>query len=308
MTPAPNPPAVAGRLPPRPESRLYGQALALLTDGERQALLDFVAWLDQHPGIPKSAVDGARIRGNFCAESHLVGGGPFGDPTELVAFLRRCVTRFTGTTTLEERHACYEDACEEFLKRGLRISRHHLPDRLLRYVTSRALLARLAQRMLGRAARAAGSDDIRALVMSFPRLQARWSSSRLTAGERLGRGGAVFATFDQGAGAPRHDPVALSQALALPFWGRPRAGDEILVELTYRTDDVADHRFPTVADAGWGHLFSPASETAPDDAAPDTCCGWTAPLQGHAQPEIVHANASLHVLDSPPRLVGVVPA
>jgi hypothetical protein len=147
--------------------------------------------------------------------------------------------------------------------------------------------------------------------MSFPRLQARWSPDRLTAGERLGRrpDDAVFATFDHEAGAPRHDPLALSQALALPLWSRPRLGDEILVELDYPTDAVAHHRFPTVADAGWGHLFAPASETAPDDGTPATCCGWTEPLYGQiAQPEIVHDNAPLQILDVPPRLVGVVPA
>jgi hypothetical protein len=272
MTPAPNPPAAPGGLPPRPESGLYGQAWALLTDGERQALLAFVAWLESHSGLPTTSVDGARIRGNVCAESHLVGDGPFGEPAELVAFLRRCASRFSGTATPEERHACYEAACEEFLKRGLRIPRHHLPERLLRYVTSHALLARLSQRILGRSARAAGSDDIRALVMSFPRLQARWSPALLTAGERLGRrpDDAVFATFDHACGAPRHDPVALSQALALPLWSRPRMGEEILVELTYRTDEVANHRFPTVADAGWGDLFAPAAEIAPDDGAPVT--------------------------------------
>jgi hypothetical protein len=131
---------------------LFGRAFALLRDGEQQALLDFIAWLEQHPGLSGALIDGARMRANFCAESHLVGDALFGDPAELVAFLRRCATCFTGASTLEERHACYEMACEEFFKRGLRVPRHHLPGRLLRYVTSRALLARLAQRMLGRAA------------------------------------------------------------------------------------------------------------------------------------------------------------
>ena len=102
----------------------------------------------------------------------------------------------------------------------------------------------------------------------------------------------VFATFEHDEPAPRDDATALSRALALLFWERARTKEEILFELSYPTDSVADPRFPTVAEAGWSSLFQPAEEQIPDPGSPRTCCGWTRPLGPHlAQPEIVHDNA-----------------
>jgi hypothetical protein len=115
----------------------------------------------------------------------------------------------------------------------------------------------------------------------------------------------VFATFEHPAGAPRDDATALSRALALPVWQRPRTEPEILVELSYPTAAVQDHRFATVADVHWGPLFRPSPEEAPEPARPASGCGWTEPLGAYPpQPEIVHRNAPLQVLSGAPRFVG----
>jgi hypothetical protein len=98
--------------------------------------------------------------------------------------------------------------------------------------------------------------------------------------------------------------MSLCQALSHPFLQRPGWKPEILVELIYPSDRVSDTRFPTVAEAGWTHLFRPAPEMPPHADRPDSCCGWTAPLGGHpAQPELVHANAPLAVVSQPPRFL-----
>jgi hypothetical protein len=121
---------------------------------------------------------------------------------------------------------------------------------------------------------------------------------------RLAKGTAVFATFEHPGGAPRDDAPALAQALALPT----RTDEALLIELSYPTKAVNDTRFPTVADAGLMPRFRPAPEVEPSSGYPETCCGWTEPLGAQPpQPELVHANAALTVLDRPPRLVGRVP-
>lgn len=186
--------------------------------------------------------------------------------------------------------------------------REHLPDALLRYVTSRAVAANLIERMLGRL----GRDDFDSGLLPpetlFARLRRFWRPARLRTTDRLAGGKKVFATFDHPEGAPREDAKRLSQALSLSFWQNPRRDMELLVELTYSTDAVRNHRFPTIADAGWGCLFRPAPEQVPDGSIPTACCGWTEPLGPHPpQPEIVHDNAPLQVLSEPPRLVGAIP-
>jgi hypothetical protein len=120
-------------------------------------------------------------------------------------------------------------------------------------------------------------------------------------------GRVVFATFEHKAGAPRSSALAMIEALALPVLVRISGDEEILFELTYETDSVADYRFPTVADAGSWHLFEPAQEWAPDPVAPATCWGWTKPVGTHPpQPEIVHSNESLRILRASPRFLGRV--
>lgn len=89
---------------------------------------------------------------------------------------------------------------------------------------------------------------------------------------------------------------------------RKPAEREPVVEFSYRTDLVTAPRFPTVADAGWNPSFKPAPEREPDGSVPATCWGWTEPLgPWPPQPEIVHDNAGLRILDRPPRLIGMVP-
>jgi hypothetical protein len=288
-------------------SDLYRQALDSLSDRERAAFGRWAAWLRAHAiSPPAAAMKGAKILKNLEAEAHLVGDGPFGEPTAYAKVLRRCAS--LDASPAAERHRGYDEVCQEFEGQGLKIPREHLPDGLLRYSSSRGLASTLIQRMLG--IRARDSFDREALPPenAFVRLRDRWASSRLAATDRLGRRAKVFATFECPSGAPRDDATALSRALALPLWQGPRTKQEILFELSYPTDAVTNHRFPTVADAGWLYLFQPAPEEAPQKSRPGSCCGWTKPLGGHpAQPEIVHDNASLQVLSEPPRFVGSIP-
>ena len=208
----------------------------------------------------------------------------------------------------EERHRAFEDVCDEFVLRGLQVLREHLPDALLRYVASRAVAANLIERMLGRRGRIHFDSGSLPPETLFARLRQLWRPARLRTTDRLAGGKKVFATFDHPEGAPREEAKGLSQALSLSFWQNPRREMELLVEFAYPTDAVQNHRFPTVANAGWGCLFRPAPEETPDGTRLSTCFGWTEPLGAHPpQPEIVHDNAQLQVLSHPPRLVGAIP-
>jgi hypothetical protein len=289
-------------------SDLYRQALASLSEEDKEAFGRWLEWLEGHTGLPPDApTDGAQVLANLQAEAHLVGDGAFGDPAKLADLLRRCAA-CPSASPPEERHHSYEVVCREFVGLGLRILRTHLPDSLLRYTPSRTLAATLVQRMLGKLARDAFDREALPPEIAFTRVRDRWSTTRLDAADRLGRKGddKVFATFEHPEGAPRHDATAMSRALALPLWQWPHSRLELL-ELAYPTDAVEGYRFPTIADAGWVHLFRPAPEEAPDSERPASCCGWTEPLGAYPpQPEIVHDNASLAVLSGPPRFVGSI--
>jgi hypothetical protein len=295
---------------PRPKSsRLYRAARASLSARESKPAKAFEQWLSKYQIRGSAALLlGKRMLGNLYRESHLTGDNPFRNPEEFAAFLKRCSAGHSLARSAVRRHANYQDACREFERRGLRIARVHLPGRLLRYTESRNVIALLAERILGRAARVAfdlgtisAEDTVRGLELS-------WDSAKLRPDDMLARGSRVFATFEHAGGAPRNDAEKLSKALALSIWTRPKTGDEFLVEVSYPTDSVDDYRFPTIADAGWGNLFCPAPERRPDIRRVKTLWGWTCPLDRRLpQPEIVHANASLRVLDLSPRFVGVIP-
>jgi hypothetical protein len=167
------------------------------------------------------------------------------------------------------------------------------------------LATTLVERILGDMARRDFVSGLMSVEDAFNRIAVRWSAARLTNGDMLSRSGAVFVTFEHDGTAPRDDARALADALALPVLLRVGAGEEILFEFSYQRDSVQGYRFPTVSDVGLSHLFQPAPEIAPDPARRQTLWGWTRPLGGQqSQPEIVHENAPLRVLDTAPRLVG----
>src|SRR6266545_1292434 len=233
-------------MPSSMPSNLHHRALSRLSTDERTALGHFAAWLEGHS-------EGVQIQENLRAEAHLVGDEAFGHPGELSAFLRRCAASFADEAPSVPLSA-YEDACEEFTGCGLRIPREHLPDTLLRYSTSRALLGRLIEQLLGDQVLADFQQDLLPPEKACELLAADWDSALLQ-DVMLGIKPKVFATFEHDQPAPRDDATALSRALALLFWGRARTKEEILFELSYPTDSVADPRFPTVAEAGWSSLF-----------------------------------------------------
>ena len=283
-------------------SQLYTLAQGNLPAAEQQRLTDFETWLTD---INELHLNGAQLVANVRDESHLVGTGNFGDPNDLGEFLKACGEAHSKATSELRRRDGYSAACSAFELMGLGIERASLPAGFLRYSVSKRLIATLVERMLGKTARRDFDSGLMSVEDAFSRMLVYWSAARLSDADTLARSSAVFATFDHDGTAPRDDSTALADALALPVLLRVGAGEEILFEFSYQRDSVRGYRFPTVADAGWFHLFRPAPEVAPEPTDPHTLWGWTRPLGGQpSQPEIVHENAPLRVVDSAPRLVG----
>jgi hypothetical protein len=281
-------------------SRLFDEAVASLESDERRAFEKFERQLAR-----TIVSHGGRLVENLRSESHMVGDGDFGEPAELASFLRTCGAKHDPSV---DAGACYDATCRGHELRGLGIPLDHLPPRLLRYSRSRTLAGKMIERLLGKRARGDFDNDL-FVEDTMAELAAAWHPGVLIDAQ-LGAEDAVlvFATFEHSAAAPRDDPRALTQALALNFWGGPRTRDELVIELSYPTRAVTDTRFPTVADVGLGYLFRPASEVPPSPGKENTWYGWTEPLGGQPpQPELVHANAPVSVLDRSPRFVGKVP-
>ena len=283
-------------------SQLYTLAQGSLPAAEQQHLTDFETWLTD---INEPHLNSAQLVANVRDESHLVGAGHFGDPNELAAFLKACGQAHSKATSELQRRTGYSSACSAFELKGLGIEQASLPAGFLRYSVSKRLVAMLVERMLGRMARRDFDSGLMSVEDAFNRIAVYWSAARLTNAEMLASSSSVFATFEHDGTAPRDDAGALADALALPVLLRVGAGEEILFEFSYQRDLVQGYRFPTVADVGLSHLFQPAPEVAPDPTQRHTLWGWTRPLGGQqSQPEIVHENAPLRVVDSAPRLVG----
>jgi hypothetical protein len=283
-------------------SKLYASARGALGAADKKSLAAFDAWLKRvHASSSGSPVDGRQLSENLKAEAHFTGAAGFGDATEMTGFLTRCAQGHRGTKGVKARVGGYQGTCDAHAAKGLAIPVAHLPARLLRYSTSRYGVAVLVERVLGKAARLDFDAGRLSPDDAFERIASRWRASSVTPAEKLGGGPVVWATFRHRKGTPRYDAKGMADALALP----QRSPGTILYELSYATDKVEGHRFPTVADAGPIHLFRPAREVPPDPNRRRTCWGWTGPLGGWpAQPEIVHTNASLQVLRRAPRFVG----
>jgi hypothetical protein len=284
-------------------SRLFELAASSLDADERSRIEALQAEL-----AATRSPENLRLVENLQAEAHLVGDEEFGNAEALVAFLRACGSSHAPPS---DAAACYDRSCKAHLLKGLRIPLDRLPPGLLRYTISRHLASALIGRVLGVSARADFDDDLYAEDL-LGELVAAWDPGAwdpvLLDGLFLGRDASVFATFEHSAGPSRTNARALSEALALPFWGMPRTTDELLIELSYPTGGVTETRFATVADAGLMHLFRPAHDLEPSPSDPLTWHGWTQPIGTHPpQPELVHANAPISILDHPPRFVGRVP-
>jgi hypothetical protein len=275
-------------------STLYQSAVASLLEDERESLSTFETWLPE------------RIRENLRSESHLVGDHPWGHDVALTEFLRQCAREHGKVATDPERQTCYEGSCTSFEGKGLRIERDHLPGTLLRYSRHEPTVLDLIERVLTDRVKQEVIDKKVTLEEAFVRLGSVSWDPTLVEDLRLGGGAMVFATFEHPAGAPRNHAGNMAAALALP--PGPRVKEKILVEFSYPTGSVSNHRFPTVADAGWVEEFQPAPEVEPDPVRRENCHGWTRPLdtrpRQQPQPELVHENGSLRVLDGPPRFVG----
>ena len=272
-------------------STLYQSAVASLLKDEKESLSTFEAWLPE------------RIRENLRSESHLLGDRPWGHAAELAELLRRCALEHGKVATDTERQTCYEGSCTSHEGKGFPIERDRLPERLLRYSRSGTVVRTLLRKALGRQAKKNLNRGLISVDEALVGLgTSPWDPKRMGEEDRLGRGKMVFATFEHPAGAPRDSAQGMVDSLALPLGP---SKNEILLEFSYTADSVTNHRFPTVADAGWIPEFQPASEVEPDSARPETCCGWTRPRGAWPpQPEVVHGNGPLRILDHPPRFVG----
>lgn len=279
-------------------SQLFSEARST---ARRETEIDaLVAWI--HGCSCPSPNHGSRVATNISSEAHLVGDETYGDPTALASVLLDLVDECSDGAD-SERIERYEAVARKHVGRGLRIPLDALPPVLYRYSMSRALLSRVVSRVLGTSARLDFDSSALSAEDALRLISLAWNSDRVATEPLLGRAEFVFATFDHGMGAPRHEAAKMADALALPRFGS--SSEEVLFEMTYQKGAVIDHRFPTVCDAGWSELFRVADEVPPSEVQVETLCGWTEPQGGQPrQPEIVHQNAPLAVLLRPPRLVG----
>jgi hypothetical protein len=284
-------------------SDLYQSAMASLLEEERDTLTKLEAWLQEISGDPGR---GDRILENLRSESHLLGDGLWGHTVELTEFLRHCGREHVKSVTDEECQTGYKNSCAAFEGKGLKIEQENLPSILLRYSRNAPLVLELIEPFLPDRAKQDALDDTPSMEDAFMWLgSVSWDPSLIEESLLLGGKEAkmVFATFEHPAGAPRNHAGNMAAALALPR--RPRIEEEILVEFSYSTDSVSNHRFPTVADAGWIQEFQPAPEVEPDPARRETCYGRTRPLgPWPPQPELIHENKPFRILNGPPRWVG----
>jgi|GEM_PF-1633086 len=290
-------------------TKLYASATDTISDADKKSLAACERWLRRQTRKPSgTSCDGRQIADNIRDESHLCEGGDPPDPQLLAGFLKDWCARHAAAKRDRERCDCFSLVCKTYAARGKPIPVDHLPPGLLRYTTSRAAVAQMVERILGKVARKQFETGAMSAEDAFARMAVAWDSNRLTDRGRLARPSDSFtwATFEHVPGTPRDNARGMADALAHPVLITLTASsDEILYELSYPRDAVRDHRFPTIADAEWFHLFKPAPECKPDVAKPETCWGWTRSQNGQpAQPEIMHSNEPLGVLDAPPRFLG----
>ena len=218
-------------------SQLYENARASFEDGDSDRLTAFETWLGT---VSAADFNGGKLLANIQKESHLVGEAELANPDELSAFLRRCAILHARAKSLTQQLKNYSAACSSHELRGLKIPRTHVPGILLRYSMSTELVTRIVERVLGKATRRAFDEGDVSPEDAFARLASAWVKTKMTDSEMLGRGGAVFATFEHAAGAPRGDATAMADALALRV---RRTDDEpILFEYCYDTAATANHR------------------------------------------------------------------
>jgi hypothetical protein len=134
-------------------------------------------------------VDGKQLCANVRNEAHFTGMGAFGDPGELTAFLTICAQKHRKIKGMKKRVDGFADTCASNTAKGLAIPVAHLPERLLRYSTSRQGAALIVERVLGKMARVAFDAGRLSPEDAFRRIAARWSSASMTPSETLGPAG-----------------------------------------------------------------------------------------------------------------------
>ncbi len=195
-------------------SHLYTLAQGNLSAIEKPYLADFETWLT---AINEPQLNGAQLVANLREESHLVGVGNFGDPTELGAFLKACGQAHSRASSDLQRRTGYFSACSAFELNGLGIDQASLPEGFLRYYVSRTLVAILVERMLGIMARRDFDSGLMSIEDTFNRIAIYWNAARLSNAEMLARSSAVFATFEHDGAAPRDEARALRMLSRFQF-------------------------------------------------------------------------------------------
>jgi hypothetical protein len=249
--------------------------------------------------------DGLKLATNITLEAHLLGGRPFGDAQELSSFMEYCVRAFEAATSEEERIESFRQSCRDFARRGMTVALSVLPAVLIRYCSEKPLEIALG-RMVGDYALIQLQRSQISLIEAEQQVRDNWNADLLDEKDMLARDNVAFATFDTGTTPHGASAQHIAECLALPCavpGAKPHR--RFLVKVAYPAAKVQNHRFPTVAEAGTFPFFQPAEELAPDTSKQATCVGWTKPAgAGPPQPELIHDNASLRVLNSPLELVG----
>jgi hypothetical protein len=294
---------------PKP-STLYKKAYCSLLSERQKEVDNFTQWLLRTPTdgikIGKHPVDTHKLLSNIRREAFLTGNAPFGSSGELKAFLEQVGAQTAGVKGAEKLKKYFE-VCDKFQLKGLKIPSDQLPATLFRYISRRETVEKILETVGGIVVRSGKLPP----TQICETIAENWRDAKVRKIDvGLGRpDSAVFATFnDESVDSPRTDAGKMARALALPCVLPSGVEKKIeLYEMTYRTNEVNDLRFSTIADAGDSHLFDPAEESPPDPTNKKSCYGWTQPYESselHRQPEIVHSNKPANILLFPPRFVG----
>ena len=281
------------------ESNLYKAARMALTVPQREALDRVLKWMRAQVWWKRDRPPKVASNLKKKNEYNLVGeGNP--EHQAYTRFLEKVAE--LDSIAEHDRYEEYGRVCQSAWKRGRRVAPARLPDRLYRYVMLGAIRAwgekvgMSRQWRLGLEAEPAKKwGELIEMFKSDKKLYEECELARPDC--------PVWATFDDPRDEDwklpsdvRDDPTLMAEHLAL----RTEMPDAvILVELVYNKSAAKDTRYPTVAEAGREQRFKSVSPAV-------SPWGLTNPLEQPHQPEVVHENARLTVLEDEPRLLGKI--
>jgi hypothetical protein len=277
-------------------SLLFSKAASTLPPHDRDRLAHVLDWMNRHVWsnpdyFPKTAW-------NIRNEHNLVGDDS-PDGCDAYARFLRDVSQLDAVAE-EDRYLLYQSVCDAFLMKGRTISNDVLGPHLYRYVMLGAI--RAWGKVVGMPAYWSTLLDTEPHQAFDQLIEQIHADLTLLEVLDLGpHGRPVWATFDdpdQGLDPQvRDDATLMAHHLGLRV-GLTRA--DWLIVLIYQKHYLKSARYPTVADAGWEHRFRSADPRTHE-------WGLTAASGKFVpQPEVVHANCPLAILERMPRFLGTV--